>query len=469
MTLLSRLWPRTLFGQILCALLGGLLVANSVGLWLVVDDRERLSRHMRSEYAATRVAESIALVDDTPPAGRARLVRLLESPSTRLSLEEPWYDDAPPVPDEFDVFARAVSDRLKGRYTHHVVTRAQPVSSALAAASALRPPPPPPDALARLIGRPALSNVSTQARLSDGSVLTFRYAPPPPAVERPVRIVISLLLVALAVGLLSVWVVRRLTRPLAMFARAADGLARDLEQAPMDTAGPREVAGAAQAFNRMQSALRALIQTRAQALAGMSHDLRLPITRVRLRLEQLPESAVRDAIERDLAEMETLIDDTLAFLRAGDSAETAAPTRLDALVEGVADDIAALGADIEVEGGLSQPVLLRPVQTRRALVNLMDNARRYGGGRVTVRLSEAGGRARVDIEDAGPGIPEAEMERVFEPYVRLEASRARHTGGSGLGLAIARAIARAQGGDITLSRRAEGGLRASFSLPLARG
>lgn len=469
MTLLSRLWPRTLFGQILCALLGGLLVANSVGLWLVVDDRERLSRHMRSEYAATRVAESIALVDDTPPAGRARLVRLLESPSTRLSLEEPWYDDAPPVPDEFDVFARAVGDRLKGRYVHHVVTRARPVSPALAEASTLRPPPPPPGVLARLLGRPTLSNVSTQARLSDGSVLTFRYAPPPPAVERPARIVISLLLVALAVGLLSVWVVRRLTRPLAMFARAADGLARDLEQAPMDTAGPREVAGAAQAFNRMQSALRALIQTRAQALAGVSHDLRLPITRVRLRLEQLPESPVRDAIERDLAEMETLIDDTLAFLRAGDSAETAAPTRLDALVEGVADDIAALGADIEVEGGLSQPVVLRPVQTRRALVNLMDNARRYGGGRVTVRLSEAGGRARVDIEDAGPGIPEAEMERVFEPYVRLEASRARHTGGSGLGLAIARAIARAQGGDITLSRRAEGGLRASFSLPLARG
>ncbi|WP_018229865.1 ATP-binding protein [Methyloversatilis universalis] len=469
MTLLSRLWPRTLFGQILCALLGGLLVANSVGLWLVVDDRERLSRHMRSEYAATRVAESIALVDDTPPAGRARLVRLLESPSTRLSLEEPWYDDAPPVPEEFEVFARAVGDRLKGRYTHHVVTRAQPVSRALAEASTLRPPPPPPDALARLIGRPTLSNVSTQARLSDGSVLTFRYAPPPPAVERPVRIVISLLLVALAVGLLSVWVVRRLTRPLAMFARAADGLARDLEQAPMDTAGPREVAGAAQAFNRMQSALRALIQTRAQALAGVSHDLRLPITRVRLRLEQLPESPVRDAIERDLAEMETLIDDTLAFLRAGDSAESAAPTRLDALVEGVADDIAALGADIAVEGGLSQPVVLRPVQTRRALVNLMDNARRYGGGRVTVRLSEAAGRAQVDIEDAGPGIPDAELERVFEPYVRLEASRARHTGGSGLGLAIARAIARAQGGDITLSRRAEGGLRASFSLPLARG
>ncbi len=175
---------------------------------------------------------------------------------------------------------------------------------------------------------------------------------------------------------------------------------------------------------------------------------------------------MREAIERDLAEMETLIDDTLAFLRAGDSSESAAPTRLDALVDGVADDIAALGADIEVSGSLAQPVMLRPALTRRALANLMDNARRYGGGRVRVTLSSADGEARIDIDDDGPGIPEAELDRVFEPYVRLEASRARHTGGSGLGLAIARAVIRAQGGEVTLSRRAEGGLRARVALPL---
>lgn len=466
MTWSSRLLPRTLFGQILCVLLGGLLLANALGLWLVVDDRVRLSRHMRSEYAAARVAESVALVDDTQAAGRARLLRLLESPSTRLSLDEPWYDDAQPVREDFEVFAEKVGERLGDHYRYQVVTREQPVSTMVSDASPLRPPPPPPPAFARLLPGPAAGNVSTQARLSDGSVLTFRYAPPPPAVERPLRIIGGLLLVALAVGLLSVWVVRRLTRPLAMFARAADGLARDLEQAPLDTGGPREVAGAAQAFNRMQGALRALIQTRAQALAGVSHDLRLPITRVRLRLEQLPDSPVREAIERDLAEMETLIDDTLAFLRAGDSAESAAPTRLDALVDGVADDIAALGADIEVSGSLPQPVKLRPALTRRALANLMDNARRYGSGHVRVTLSSADGEARVDIDDDGPGIPEAELERVFEPYVRLESSRARHTGGSGLGLAIARAVIRAQGGEITLSRRAEGGLRARVALPL---
>ncbi len=466
MTWASRLLPRTLFGQILCVLLGGLLLANALGLWLVVEDRVRLSRQMRSDYAATRLAESVALVDETPAAGRDRLLRMLESPSTRLSLEEPWYDDAKAVPDDFDAFAQRVGERLGTRFEHQVVRREQDMLTPRSDMHPMRPPPPPPPKLARLLPAPPVIDVSTQARLSDGSVLTFRYSPPPPPVDRPLRIIVGLLLVALAVSLLSIWVVRRLTRPLAMFARAADGLARDLDQAPLDTGGPREVAGAAHAFNRMQGALRALIQTRAQALAGVSHDLRLPITRVRLRLEQLPDSPVREAIERDLAEMETLIDDTLAFLRAGDSSESAAPTRLDALVDGVADDIAALGADIEVSGSLAQPVVLRPALTRRALANLMDNARRYGGGRVRVTLSSTDGEARIDIDDDGPGIPEAELEHVFEPYVRLEASRARHTGGSGLGLAISRAVIRAQGGEVTLSRRAEGGLRARVALPL---
>ncbi|WP_018411324.1 ATP-binding protein [Methyloversatilis thermotolerans] len=459
-----RLVPRTLFGQILCALLGGLLLANALGLWLVLDDRSRLSRQMRSEYAAVRMVEAVTLIDDTPATGRARLLPLLESPSTRIRVDDTWHGGGEPVPEEFDVFNRRVSELLAGRYPHQILLLRQP--DADDGPGTMHPPHPPPPHLARLFPAPERLNIVTQVRLGDGKVLTFRYSPPPPPVERPLRIIIGLLLVAAIVSVLSVWVVRRLTRPLAMFARAADGLARNLDQPALATAGPREVASAAEAFNRMQKALRTLIQTRAQALAGVSHDLRLPITRVRLRLEQLAEGTVRDAIERDLAEMETLIDDTLAFLRAGESAEAASPTRLDALIEGVADDIMALGADIEVSGQLLRPVRLRPMQTRRALANLMDNARRYGSGRIHVTLSSDKDCAVIDIDDDGPGIPDSEREHVFEPYVRLEQSRARHTGGSGLGLAIARAIIRAQGGDITLLQSPSGGLRARITLPL---
>lgn len=460
---LPSLWPRTLFAQLLCVLLGGLLLANALGLWLVVDDRVRLSRHMRGEYAAQRMAESITLIDDTAPADRQRLLRLLESPSTSLSLDEPWYAAMQPLNDDFDIFAGKLRERIAERYPHQVVMQ-EMSPAALHDGSSLRRQRHPPLAH-RLLKKP-MEVVSTQARLRDGSVLTVHYLPPPASVERPLRIIGGLLMVAAAVSLLSVWVVRRLTRPLAMFARAADGLASDLEQAPLREAGPREVASAARAFNRMQRALRTLIHTRAQALAGVSHDLRLPITRVRLRLEQLPQSPVCEAIERDLAEMETLIDDTLAFLRAGESSEAPSPTRLDALVEGVADDIAALGADISVHGHIAKPVTLRPSVVRRCLANLMDNARRYGGGHIKVTMSSTEHGVRIDIDDNGPGIPEEELERVFEPYVRLEASRARHTGGSGLGLAIARAIARAQGGDLTLHRCEEGGLRARLTLPL---
>ncbi len=130
--LLSKLLPGTLFGQILLTLLGGLMLANGAGLWLVLDDRVRLSRQVRSEYAAARVAESVALIDDTAPAGRARLLRLLESPSTVLSLNEPWYERATPVDDDFEVFAGKVAERIAGRYVHQVITLDRPQ----------QPPPP---------------------------------------------------------------------------------------------------------------------------------------------------------------------------------------------------------------------------------------------------------------------------------------------------------------------------------------
>lgn len=449
---MTRWLPRTLFGQVLCALLAGLLLANGLGLWLVLDDRVRLSRFMRSEYAANRVADSVLLLNDTPAAGRARLLQLLNTPATSVSLDEAWLDEAPALPGDVEPFAAKLTERLAGRRPFQVLNRLGEPAAAL------------PQALRRLVRAP-LFQLITQARLDDGAVLTFRYAPPPGAAERPLRIIALLSLVVLAVSLLSVWVVRRLTLPLSMLSAAAEGLASDLDRSPLPESGPVEVARAAHAFNRMQTALRELIGARAQALAGVSHDLRLPLTRLRLRLESLPPGALREAIEHDLQDMDTLIDDTLAFLRAGDEAEKPVPLRLDALVEGLADDMQALGAQVQVQGALSVPVLARPAALRRALGNLMDNARRYGGGHLHIRLGEEIDAVTLDVEDDGPGIPEAELERVFEPYVRLEHSRARHTGGSGLGLAIARAVARAHGGTLVLSPRSGGGLRARLRLP----
>jgi signal transduction histidine kinase len=302
-------------------------------------------------------------------------------------------------------------------------------------------------------------------RLGDGAVATFRHAVPQTPPDRPFRLLALVAVTGITVALLAAWTVRRLTRPLATLADAATGLARDLDRAPLAESGPMEVSRAAQAFNAMQRALKALLETRAQALAAVSHDLRLPLTRMRLRLEQLPDAQVKRSIESDLDEMEHMIAGTLEFLRAGSSAEPPVLFNLNALLDGVAEDAEALGAKVQLHGRATAPLRARPQALRRCLANLVDNAHRHGGGEVDVTLVDDQDAVRIRIEDRGPGIPADQRERVFEPYVRLDPSRARHTGGTGLGLAIARAVARAHGGDVTLSERAGGGLCAELRLP----
>jgi signal transduction histidine kinase len=215
----------------------------------------------------------------------------------------------------------------------------------------------------------------------------------------------------------------------------------------------------------MQRDLRRYLETRAHALAGVSHDLRMPLTRLRLRLERLPEGELRSKIEEDLAEMDAMIRSTLEYLGAGSGAEKPVRLNLNALLEGVVEDVEALGARIKVHGEATAPLLAQPQAIRRCLVNLLENARRYGGGDIDVKVNDSSESVEIRVEDRGPGIPKDDIERVFEPYVRLEASRAKHTGGTGLGLAIARAIARSTGGDVVLEARMGGGLSAVLNLP----
>jgi signal transduction histidine kinase len=252
---------------------------------------------------------------------------------------------------------------------------------------------------------------------------------------------------------------------LASLADAATGLAQNLEQPPLPENGPAEIAQAARAFNAMQRDIKRYLETRAQALAGVSHDLRLPITRLRLRLEKIEEGELRNKMENDLTEMDQMIGSTLEFLRAGSSAEKASRLDLNALVESVTEDMITVGATIRQHGSVAQPMLVRPQALRRCLTNLLENARRYGGGDVDISLQEKEGRVEIRVDDRGPGIPKDDLERVFEPFVRIESSRAKQTGGSGLGLAIARAIARAHSGDVRLEPREGGGISAILTLP----
>lgn len=455
--------PRTLFGQLALALFAGLLIVQFVGLWLLLDDRGRLNYKLLSEYAAQRMGGIATVLDRAKPINRPSLAKALSVPPTTLSFTLPWVEGRVDSSDDAQAFARQAALHLEHPLTIQMLSL-EPLDPHL---SSLRPPEF--EKWRQHAGKHAERTMPrtyvSQVRLHDGTVVSFHHVLPIPPTDLPYRVIALLVLLGLSVSALSLWAVRRLTHPLVHLAEAASGLARNLNRPPLPENGPEEVRLAAQAFNAMQRDLKRLIDTRAQALSAVSHDLRLPITRIRLRLETDIAPELRASIERDLADMDTMVGHTLDFLRAGSHVEPVAPLKLDALLDGVVEDMEELGAVITRFGKTRGPIQARPHALRRCFANLLDNARLYGGGTITLNVEDSASSVRVVIADEGPGISEADLEKVCEPYFRLESSRARHTGGTGLGLAIAKAIAEAHGGTLTLSSAPAQGLTVTVELP----
>jgi signal transduction histidine kinase len=222
---------------------------------------------------------------------------------------------------------------------------------------------------------------------------------------------------------------------------------------------------AAKAFNQMQLRLQRFIQDRTQMLAAISHDLRTPITRLRLRAEFIDDDVQRDKMLNDLDEMETMIAATLAFSRDDAANEEMRTLNLATFLSGIVADERTADRDVIYAGPADLEARVRPVALKRAIVNLIDNAVKYGQ-RARVNLARSGEVAEILIDDDGPGIPHEDRERVFQPFVRLEASRSRETGGTGLGLTIARNVLRGMGGDVEIVSRPEPGLRVRITLPV---
>ena len=467
-----KLFPRTLFGQTLLAVIVGLIAAQSVGFWLMLEDRVRLGDRLRGAYTGQRIAAVITTLDHAAPGERDRLIRVLNMPFIHLTMHEPW--QIPAGSDSAD--ARQFLDQVEKELPKTMPMQVLSIKHADMPPhddNFLKNPPPdqppgPNDDVhfpRRHAHGPPITLLIGQAKLSDGAVLTFRHGLPPPRHDWPMQLLGLLIALVLSVALIVGWAVRRLTRPLASLADAAAGLATNLEQPPLPETGPLEIVRAAQAFNSMQRDLKNYLDTRSHALAAVSHDLRMPITRLRLRIEKLADSQIKSKMEDDLIEMDDMIGNTLDFLRAGSSEEKAVRLDLNALLESVIEDMMTVGASIQFSGHVFEPVMVRPQALRRCLLNLLDNAYRYGGEQIDMSVAEQRDTLEIRIEDQGNSMPPADLERVFEPYVRLESSRAKHTGGSGLGLAIARAIARVHGGDVALALRQGGGIAAILTLP----
>jgi signal transduction histidine kinase len=300
--------------------------------------------------------------------------------------------------------------------------------------------------------------------LPDGQWLSFTTALPNTGPEFSKQFLVSMAVMAIIILGVSIWVVRHVTAPLASLAAAAERLGRDVTAPPLPQTGTIETRQASRAFNDMQVRLRNLIDNRTRLLAAISHDLRTPLTLLRLRAEGVEDQQERDKMLSTIAEMDSMIEATLKFARDEAVAEPPRRTDLTALLQSIVDDMSDAGLPTTMKP--AEPIVCecRPTALKRALTNLIENAIKYGKtAHAAINLTPKA--IEIMIDDEGPGIPESELLRVFEPFYRVEGSRSRDTGGVGLGLAIAQSIVQSQGGELVLNNRPTGGLRALMRLP----
>lgn len=306
---------------------------------------------------------------------------------------------------------------------------------------------------------------AVQLPLTDGTVLSLSLESPAIAHNGILAVdPLFLTLLVLAIAVLAYVVARMASAPLQRLAAAAAELGDDLQREPLPVTGPLEVRRAAEAFNAMQKRLQRTLGERTQMLAAITHDLQTPVTRLRLRLENVGDEALRERLIGDLAAMQALIREGLELARSAESAEPRAALDLDSLLESIVEDAVETGAEAAFAQRSGAVLMLRPLAMHRLFSNLVDNAISYGGI-AQVRVEQGADGVRVHVRDRGPGLAEDELETVFDPFVRLETSRSRATGGAGLGLTIARALAEKDGATLHLRNHPQGGLEAIVHWP----
>lgn len=438
-------------GRVFIILLLGIVTSASLALALADAKRRADIDRINLERVVDRTKDFVALLNRTPPTERARLPAD-SAAGVRLA-------PAPPSGGERDVaLTRLLAQRL------------QPGAAPMALRARL-------DAcmtLPRFGGpgrRPAPEGFFRPPecwyvilRLSDGAAATLVVDAPPRLtglVGGPDLVYLGLL--ALAAAALALVVARMTAEPLNAFADAAAALGQDLGRSPLPEAGPWEVGEAARAFNRMQTDLKRHMNERTQMLAAITHDLQTPITRMRLRLEKVAEDSLRERLIGDLTAMQALIREGLELARSEQTAEDLVVLDLPSLLESVVEDAQDAGQPVALDIRGVGDVLARPGALRRCLENLIENAVKYGLS-AEVSCSRSAEGLQVSVRDHGPGVPDDQIEALFDPFVRLETSRSRATGGTGLGLAIARRLARQNGADLRLRNHPDGGLEATLSL-----
>lgn len=475
-----RLLPRSLFGRLVLVLLGGLTAAQLVTAYINVSERDQLLYRAGGMQLAQRIADISKLLDSLPAAERRPIVAVFNAPPLAISLDRPALP-RPQATSETDMQFVMFSTVLRyalGEGMQASVTRLpgapesnpmgiRPGPAGTPMMPMMRHPGGEPDMRAMMQGTgPGGVFFFAQIALRDGTLVTFDSYLSPQEAAMPLRLAATLLVLLGSVIALSLVAVRWITRPLSALAAAAEKLGEDINRPPLPAGGPAEVRRAAKAFNTMQQRLSRFIADRTRVLTAMSHDLKTPLTRLRLRSEMLEDESLRAKFAKDVEEMEAMVAQTLDFMRDSRTDEPVQPLDIMALLESLQTDYQDTGHTVEIAGSVARPLPGRSQALRRCLTNLLDNAIRYGR-RARIEVQDDPAQITIRVLDEGPGIPQQELERAFEPFFRGEASRSRETGGTGLGLGIARNIARAHGGELVLRNRSGGGLEARLSLPRA--
>ena len=502
------LWPQSLFGRLLAAMIVAVVIAEAATLYLIASDREQLMLSGTVREWSRRITEITVLLEQLPPAQRAATVVQLREQAARLATRPPGAEVArwaplrratgalllppiaargppthlpggprgarperPPWPrifihlplmsDGAEALPRQLGTQLRADLGGALPVRVTPAVAPVATVIPIPPPffAPPPGARER--------RFDVNVRLPDGTGLVFRVTLMPPRALLPHGLLVNFILLMTILVVALYVVARSITRPLSRLADAADNVGRSIRQPKLEEHGARELGRAARAFNTMQDRLQRYLDSRTRVLAAMSHDLKTPLTRLRLQVEtQLESQALKERFGAELDEMERMVRGALALFRGLDDDEALEPVDVDALLESVRAGFVEMGENVSVEGRAQQPFVGKPQALKRCLTNLVANAVKFGArARIVVR---DGAALEIRVRDDGPGIPGEELERVFEPFYRLESSRSRDTGGTGLGLSIARDVAQAHGGSIVLRNRPEGGLEARLTLPRGR-
>lgn len=446
---LKKLYPAALAGRIVLLLVGTILAANLIALAVMGFQQQRFDRQVSEDREIERIAALIPAMEAVDGQVRKVIARDASTRFARVRVE-----DAPLLNETADD------------------SRAQYIASVLASTLERS------DVRVAIIDRPAPSDTSdrqTQNNAKRVIAITMQLSARDGRGEwlnvvtsgasrrqghfdaQPFFTVLALsLLCVLAV---SVALTRQLTKPLGQLSVAAEAAGRGDRNARVPETGPREMRKAAQAFNAMQQEISQFDAERVRMLAAVGHDLRTPMTSLRIRAEMVDDDAQRDAMVRTLDEMAVMADGLVSYAKEGQDGEATQPIDLGPMLTQLCEDRDATFnclKDVEITG--------RRVGLGRAIGNLVDNANRYGDD-VAVTLTQDKRSAIITVEDNGPGIPADRIDTMFQPFTRGDNSRSVETGGAGLGLSIARSIINAHGGRITLENRAEGGLRATVSLP----